>query len=342
MKQCLQFASRHSIRPLCAHSATLNQLFARKDAFTQMYTFLLSSRGSVTEASRLQYRNALMLALADFISGAVFGIIFVLFANTMYRQACGLIKWITYDFFEDYLDWFMGWPAGFKFNANLTRFIGRFFLSLLRTWKALLWTPISLNTALHVVSTLKQFGFSVLIALVVDLFSIATLHIRFFNRLIRILYRAYFCCLLSLFRLFQGQKWNTLRHRVDSATYSMDQLLVGMLLFSMLLCTFPTVCAYYLLFGVAWGLVLVLQCTARSIALFFTVLPLFSLLQRNSAFLSEGIKLQPLRLSSPPAFMLQMEPVSLGKLLKSFFDEQTRIWTSVFNADALLRFITGK
>lgn len=44
-------------------------------------------------------------------------------------------KSFTINFFEEYLDWFMGWPAGFKFNANLTKFFGKFFLSLLAIWK---------------------------------------------------------------------------------------------------------------------------------------------------------------------------------------------------------------
>lgn len=194
----------------------------------------------------------------------------------------------------------------------------------------------------RIVSVAKYFGFSVIVALAIDFFSIATLHIRFFHRLIKAVYRGYFCCLLSLFRLFQGRKWNTLRHRVDSTAYSMDQLLVGMLLFAILLCTFPTVYAYYLLFVGALVAVKSLQCTADSILTLFCALPLFSLLQRNSALLSEGIKLQPLRLSTPPTFLLQMEQIPVSKLLASFFDAQKHNWTSKFNQSSLERFITGK
>ena len=124
-----------SLRTASEHSATLRQLFARKDAFAQMYKFLLSSRGSVTEASRLQYRNALVLVLADFIAGALFGILFALFSDQIFSLLGQFMAYFTNGFFEEYLDWFMGWPAGFKFNANLTRFLGRVFLLLLRTWK---------------------------------------------------------------------------------------------------------------------------------------------------------------------------------------------------------------
>jgi hypothetical protein len=46
-----------------------------------------------------------------------------------------ILKFCTVEFFEEYLDWFMGWPAGFKLNAMLTKFCGTFFLSLVQLWK---------------------------------------------------------------------------------------------------------------------------------------------------------------------------------------------------------------
>ncbi len=356
VKQLLQLASEYTIRSLSVNSATLRQIFARQDAFKQMYKFLLSSRGSVTEANRLQYRNALVLVLADFITGALFGILFTLFAPQIYSFFANFLAYFTNGFFEEYLDWLMGWPAGFKFNANLTRFLGRVFLLLLRTWQSIrnyslviylqFLVIIRFRIPFEVVNTVillvKYLGFSVIVSIAVDLFSVATLHIRFFHRLIGILYRAYFCALLSLFRLFQGRKWNVLRHRVDSTAYSMDQLLVGMLLFAILWCTFPTICAYYFLFVSAVQAIKLIQCAADSIATLFCVLPLFSLLQRNSAVLSEGIKLQPLKLTTPPAFLLQMEPISMNKLLQNYFTQQKRNWTSKFNKASLEHIITGK
>jgi hypothetical protein len=135
VKQMLRWTSTFSLRDASAASATVRQLFARKDAFAQMCRFLLSTRGSVTEASRLQYRNALVVILADFVAGALFGILFALFSEQIYVSSSRFVSYFTNDFFEEYLDWLMGWPAGFKFNANLTRFLGRIFLFLLRSWR---------------------------------------------------------------------------------------------------------------------------------------------------------------------------------------------------------------
>ncbi len=207
---------------------------------------------------------------------------------------------------------------------------------------AIFWLHIPLPLIERIVSFTKYFGFSMIVAVVVDFFSIATQHIRLFQRLMQIIYRGYFCGLLSLFRLFQGRKWNELRHRVDSTSYSMDQLLVGMLLFAILLCTFPTVYAYYLLFEGSLLVVKLFECTADSVTAVFSALPLFSLLQRKSALLAEGINLLPLEMCAPPAFLLQMEPISFGKLLESFCTQQRRHWTAKFNKSALESFITGK
>ncbi len=54
--------------------------------------------------------------------------------------------------------------------------------------------------------------------------------------------------LASLWRLFRGKKWNVLRQRVDSASYDVDQLFIGTLLFTVLLFLLPTTALYYIVF----------------------------------------------------------------------------------------------
>jgi len=46
-----------------------------------------------------------------------------------------------------------------------------------------------------------------------------------------------------------GKKRNVLRDRVEPSDYSLDQLLVGSLLFTLAVFLFPTVLAYYLVFA---------------------------------------------------------------------------------------------
>ncbi len=62
------------------------------------------------------------------------------------------------------------------------------------------------------------------------------------------LYSLQVYALASLWRLFRGKKWNVLRQRVDSATYDVDQLFLGTLLFTVLLFLLPTTALYYVVF----------------------------------------------------------------------------------------------
>ena len=62
------------------------------------------------------------------------------------------------------------------------------------------------------------------------------------------LYRLQVYVLSSLWRLFRGKKWNVLRHRVDSASFDVDQLFVGTLLFTIFLFLLPTTGLYYIVF----------------------------------------------------------------------------------------------
>lgn len=55
-------------------------------------------------------------------------------------------------------------------------------------------------------------------------------------------------CLISLWRLFIGKKYNPLRERVDSCQYSPNQLFIGTLIFTILLFLLPTTIMYYAVF----------------------------------------------------------------------------------------------
>lgn len=62
------------------------------------------------------------------------------------------------------------------------------------------------------------------------------------------LYQLQTAGLMSLWRLFRGKKYNPLRHRVDSAEFDQQQLLLGTLVFTVLLFLLPTVLVYYFVF----------------------------------------------------------------------------------------------
>lgn len=207
---------------------------------------------------------------------------------------------------------------------------------------AAVWNPIDLNRTLALVAFAKHFGLSMIIALAIDFWKLATIHISLFYRLIRVIQRAYFTWLLALFRLFQGRKWNVLRKRVDYTQYSMDQLLVGMLLFSILLCTWPTVSAYYLLFTASLLAVWTVECVADSLSILLNRFPVYSLMIKDSATLTSGIKLKPLKLTTPPSFLLQLEPEPPSALLKPFLSVLLSRWQRLFNVHNAVQLLTAK
>ena len=134
------FAQANSLRKYQKRSHTLQQFFQKKDHLSEMYRFLLFNESVLSDSGRNSYRNALILTVIDLIFGSL--LLFTLINLCLPWIESSFFKAFTIDFFEIYLDWFMGWPAGFKFNANLTKFFGRFFLTLLALWKGKIGTSV--------------------------------------------------------------------------------------------------------------------------------------------------------------------------------------------------------
>ena len=82
--------------------------------------------------------------------------------------------------------------------------------------------------------------------------------------------------LSSLWRLFRGKKRNVLRGRIDSCDYSLDQLLLGTLLFTLLVFLFPTTFVYYLLFFLAYTAIGAVQACIDIFVWVLNHFPLFS------------------------------------------------------------------
>jgi phosphatidylinositol glycan class Q protein len=89
------------------------------------------------------------------------------------------------------------------------------------------------------------------ISLFSDLVSLLTLHIYSFYMASARIYHWQLMIIISLFHLFRGKKRNVLRNRIDSCDYSLDQLLLGTILFTLLFFLLPTVFVFYLLFASA-------------------------------------------------------------------------------------------
>ena len=213
-----------------------------------------------------------------------------------------------------------------------------------RTVKFFPWFELN-GKSIDSLLNLKHFGLSFVIGIITDFWTLSTVHIKLFYRIMTRIYSFYCVLMLSLFRLFRGKKWNVLRKRVDQTDYTMDQLLVGMLLFSMLFCTFPTVTAYYWLFTASYLFVLAVRCLLESFTIVLNSFPVYFLFLKtcNNPILTERIRLNPLELKTrTPSFILNLESPNYSEIFEHLLNQLTDCWVNVFNRNALYNIIVGR
>jgi phosphatidylinositol glycan class Q protein len=157
----------------------------------------------------------------------------------------------------------MNYPAGLKLNSELVTFIASLYDYTLIFWKGVYFLILDNfikrivflmpNIILFIASSGK-FGATFILSLTKDLMAVCTLHLKFLYYCSARFYRYVILIIWSTFHLFRGKKWNPLRHRIDSAEYTLEQLLVGAIIFTILVFLFPTVAVYYILFFLVYKL----------------------------------------------------------------------------------------
>lgn len=217
------------------------------------YTASLSLSWNINIRAR-QYLWLLQLEimfelLVDIILGFIFG-------YYLYRSGASIVEnsenWATYLTNKTLLDtiaWFNNSPGGVKLNPFITKKMGvlvQFFIRI--SAKYYFACKFLVLPACWLIACLGFTGFSIQLCVIIDLLRIITWpvnisHIIFsavFGFLMRLLY--------SLWLLFNGQKKNVLRDRVDTFDYDPSVVLFGVMLFSIMLFAIPNFAAYHYLF----------------------------------------------------------------------------------------------
>jgi phosphatidylinositol glycan class Q protein len=111
-------------------------------------------------------------------------------------------------------------------------------------------------------------GASMFLSVLKDIIGLSTVHLSTISWIMRQVYRAEVSAMYTLWNLFRGElngisldrrdgrrltdlptrsgkRWNTLRHRVDSFDYEIDQLFLGTLLFTVTIFLLPTIFTSY-------------------------------------------------------------------------------------------------
>ncbi|KAK6151322.1 hypothetical protein DH2020_013957 [Rehmannia glutinosa] len=190
--------------------------------------------------------------VVDVLLGNFFGIPLWFMAE----PACLIVSNFAHDFTNNWLRtgcvWLMGNPAGFKLNTELAGVLGMISLNAIQIWSTLwvfmgfLFVYFTKGLALCGII----FGLTSAAALVVDIISLVTMHVLTLHLFLSLLYSTQIQALAALWRLFRGRKGNPLRHRLDSYDYTVEQHVVGSLLFTPILLLLPTTSAFYIFFTI--------------------------------------------------------------------------------------------
>lgn len=214
----------------------------------------LRSHSCVEYAEKVAFRRHSMWSslVVDALLGSLFGI--ALWSKS--KPACLWVSNFSSDITNHLLRsgcvWLMGNPAGFKLNTELAGVLGMMSLDMIQIWSTLwsfvgfIFIPLSKMIALSGI----LFGLSAAAALIIDMISHLTKHVFILHWLLSIIYSQQIQALAALWRFFRGKKWNPLRQRLDSYDYTVEQHVVGSLLFTPLLLLLPTTSAFYSFFTI--------------------------------------------------------------------------------------------
>lgn len=187
----------------------------------------------------------------DLLLGAVYGLTVMINADFIFFWIKFIARDITDNLLRSGCVWLMGIPAGFKLNTELAELFGMISLNAIQTFSTL-W--LFMDSFLpHFIRGLAisgiLFGLTIPAALCIDILTLVTLHVSALHWLISFVYSQQIESLGSIWRLFSGRKWNPLRQRLDSYDdYSVEQHVVGSLMFTPLLLLLPTTSVFYIFF----------------------------------------------------------------------------------------------
>eukprot|EP00759_Apiculatamorpha_spiralis_P019187 PhF_6_TR25327/c0_g1_i1/m.35002/K03860/PIGQ, GPI1; phosphatidylinositol glycan, class Q len=155
---------------------------------------------------------------------------------------------------SQYVEWFRGWPAGFKSNESLNKVLAHTSLLALNLYEStlgMIGTKQFGDAILAVLSVSACLGLSMFFATCADILIVVTSHLTFVHYLVAHLHCTMMYFIGSLFRVFTCKKQNPLRnYRVDAVDFQLDRLLLGTVMFTPLCFLAPTVALYFFYFTI--------------------------------------------------------------------------------------------
>ncbi|KAK1643725.1 hypothetical protein QYE76_061530 [Lolium multiflorum] len=206
--------------------------------------------------------------IMDLLMGFILGTALLLNMETICSWTFSLLHYMTDAVLRSGCVWLMGVPAGFKLNTELAELLGMISLNVIQIYSTL-WFILG-GFLKHIIQGLAfsgiLLGFTVPVSFFIDIIQLATLHVTLLQWLISLIYSRQIQTVTSLWRLFRGRKWNPLRQRLDSYDYTVEQHVVGSLLFTPVLLLLPTASIFYIFFSILSSTIICL-CIVLEIAI---------------------------------------------------------------------------
>ncbi|RLN05225.1 hypothetical protein C2845_PM13G25600 [Panicum miliaceum] len=220
----------------------------------------LSSTVNVEYAHKAAIRkHALWSSIAvDLLMGFVLGAVFLLNTETICIWTIALVHHMTDAILRSGCVWLMGVPAGFKLNTELAELLGTISLNAVQIYSTL-WFFVGAYLRRIIEGIAFSgiiLGLTAPVSFFIDIIQLATLHVTMLHWLISSVYSRQIQTVASLWRLFRGRKWNPLRQRLDSYDYTVEQHVVGSLLFTPVLLLIPTTSVFYVFFSILTTMVI--------------------------------------------------------------------------------------
>lgn len=200
-------------------------------------------------AASLHAWNRTLLLVCDLALGALFSYGVTRYTPLLLYWSTRALACVEAGSLRHVLDWLVHWPLGIKLNTQLAAFSRDVLGGLAEVHTVYVLAPLrtSLPWLLAVSGALGRWaGVSMALAFVLDVTTIAGVHLHLAYALLRRVYLFFWGAALSLLDMFRGKKRNPLHHgRVDDAQYDVDQLFLGTILFTLVVFLFPTVLLFY-------------------------------------------------------------------------------------------------
>ncbi|KZV61326.1 Gpi1-domain-containing protein [Peniophora sp. CONT] len=305
---------------LTQRSHLVDQIRARSMVVADMLSssdpYALESPGAW--ASQHKFSNGLWLILNDLVVGVILGRFMVQQSNMLGTVLGSFCMNRSIRFVRSALLWLDSWPAGLKLNTELSRFLCKALLTVIDIWADCVSSSLPhLPLLVRLAGYTSYGGLTLALSLTLDVLRLFALPATLCHFILSSVLAFEARTLRSLWNLFRGKRYNTLRGHVDTYSYEVDQLLLGTLLFTLLTFSFPTLAVYVALFALMNALVVALATVVRVLLHAMNEFPLFALLLRvkDPRRLPGSIWLRP----ASGYLMLEVEHAGLWALLPDVF-----------------------